>query len=362
MASCSSCKKRTTSFCYNHKCATCDDCLGTINQSISQSAIQAINPAIKCQSNCVVGNYFDWLIDGEFEWPIKCTACNRIITADQSTNQSIRLVCKHVFHRDCLTEAFTKQLETKISSQTIDLSNNLTINQSLSKLNCLTCQAVVFDQSIQPKSKLRESVYQFLTDSLGDKQTVKQSDNQAIKSPEKISQSLNHTDTPSNDSLLLSPSATEEKKSSTVNQLVNQPLKRIIQPTNQSKPTITQSNKHSFDQSVSDSNIEDERAPLINSSIKQTNEDQSINQSRQRFAGATVIDIEDKQSASQSSSQSNKHSKKPKLSSHKKQSIKNGRLIVRLIVCLMILCFLSSIGLYVAFTMNWITFPKSKGS
>ena len=97
MASCISCKKRTTSFCFVHKSALCDDCL-----------ITPKDPELsRCESNCVIRNYFDWLADGEYEWPPRCALCNRTVGNEKGVAR--RLVCKCLFHQSCLQEAFSKR-------------------------------------------------------------------------------------------------------------------------------------------------------------------------------------------------------------------------------------------------------------
>ena len=97
MASCTSCKKRTTSFCFVHKSAVCDDCI-----------VQPKDAELfRCAPNDVIRNYFDWLADGDYQWPPLCTLCDKEVPADKGV--AIRLVCKCLFHQRCLQDAFTKR-------------------------------------------------------------------------------------------------------------------------------------------------------------------------------------------------------------------------------------------------------------
>ena len=138
MASCTSCKKRTTSFCYVHKVAVCDDCIVTPR-----------DPQLsRCEANCVIRNYFDWLADGEYDFPPLCSLCNRTVTAEPAN--ALRLVCKCLFHPPCLTEALSKR-----RSDVVPLVDNR-------GLRCPTCSAALYDPHQQARTKLREQVVRFL--------------------------------------------------------------------------------------------------------------------------------------------------------------------------------------------------------
>ena len=102
MASCTSCKKRTTSFCFKHKVAVCDDCI-----------VQPLHAELVACLPCdPYGNYFDWLTSGEYEWPQRCGVCNRSVgtgEGEEAKRAVVRLVCKCLYHRGCLYEELSKK-------------------------------------------------------------------------------------------------------------------------------------------------------------------------------------------------------------------------------------------------------------
>ena len=110
MASCTSCKKRTTSFCFKHKLAVCDDC-------IAHPLHVELVPCLPCDP---YGNYFDWLTSGEYEWPQRCGVCNRSVgtgEGDEAKRAVVRLVCKCLYHRGCLYEELSKKKHGDASLQ-----------------------------------------------------------------------------------------------------------------------------------------------------------------------------------------------------------------------------------------------------
>jgi len=138
MASCVGCKKRTTSFCYVHKTSVCDDCTAL------KGAGLAAPPAVQCQPHDVIGNYFDWLADGDFTWPPRCPLCNLPLSAEPSS--VCRLVCKHTLHRDCMREHLANQLHVqRIAAKDL-------------KCPAAGCQLLLVDPATQPRTKLREAV------------------------------------------------------------------------------------------------------------------------------------------------------------------------------------------------------------
>ena len=138
MASCTSCKKRTTSFCFKHKLAVCDDCTvqplhaelvpclpcDPYGPSLSTHCVAATaqlphsSAEADCMADCrlcalcwLTGNYFDWLTSGEYEWPQRCGVCNRSVgtgEGEEAQRAVARLVCKCLYHRGCLYEELSK--------------------------------------------------------------------------------------------------------------------------------------------------------------------------------------------------------------------------------------------------------------
>lgn len=137
MSSCGGCKKRTTTFCYDHQTALCDDCIMEL-----PSVIYKPESAMQHQHNCTYGNYYDWLSSPEFERPVTCTVCNHILS--NSREQITRLVCKCMFHAHCFAE---------------HVNNN---SNSGSPLSCSKCNVAVLD-STQSQSKLRANVEAIVT-------------------------------------------------------------------------------------------------------------------------------------------------------------------------------------------------------
>jgi hypothetical protein len=118
--------------------AVCDDCI-----------VSPRDPQLsRCEPNCVIRNYFDWLADGEYDFPPHCSLCNRVITADPAN--ALRLVCKCLFHPPCITDALSKK-----RSDVVPLIDNR-------GLRCPTCNAAVYDPHLQARTKLREQVVKFL--------------------------------------------------------------------------------------------------------------------------------------------------------------------------------------------------------
>ena len=130
MSSCSSCKRRTTSFCFVHKAALCDDC------TVSPVKV------VPCRANCAIGNYFSWIADGAYEWPPRCAACQRSVPSDAQL--VTRLVCKCLYHRSCALDSLSKQLTQHRGDS--------------AALLCLACNQPVYRPATQLRSKLRESV------------------------------------------------------------------------------------------------------------------------------------------------------------------------------------------------------------
>ena len=169
-----SCKKRTTSFCYVHKASVCDDCTAS-----KCAGTLAASSAVPCAPNDVLGNYFDWcgetqlcdssaasesseglgshspllcsllcfrLADGDFSSPI-CSLCNRSIGPEASS--LVRLVCKDLFHRECLRESLARSLAGPPAL-------------SPAQLKCPSCNLALVDPNTQPRTKLREAVADFV--------------------------------------------------------------------------------------------------------------------------------------------------------------------------------------------------------
>lgn len=48
----------------------------------------------------MVGQYSEWVNDGDYDWPPKCSACSESLEGVEKP--SLRLACLHVLHADCL--------------------------------------------------------------------------------------------------------------------------------------------------------------------------------------------------------------------------------------------------------------------
>ena len=86
------------------------------------------------------------LADAEYTWPPRCNLCNRTLTADR--DGVVRLVCKDMFHRQCLHEHLSRAISTQ--------------HVATAKLQCPSCNLLLVDPATQPRTKLRESVQQFV--------------------------------------------------------------------------------------------------------------------------------------------------------------------------------------------------------
>lgn len=51
---------------------------------------------------CVVRTYSDWVIDGDYDWPPKCSICDEILQSGETAVS--RLGCLHVLHSSCLSK------------------------------------------------------------------------------------------------------------------------------------------------------------------------------------------------------------------------------------------------------------------
>ncbi|KAG0585787.1 hypothetical protein M758_2G038300 [Ceratodon purpureus] len=77
------CRKATKVYCFVHKAPVCADCVCFPEHRL-----------------CVVRTYSDWVIDGDYDWPPKCAACQAVIQ-DEDTSTT-RLGCLHNLHTSCL--------------------------------------------------------------------------------------------------------------------------------------------------------------------------------------------------------------------------------------------------------------------
>jgi len=134
MGYCSSCKTRTSSFCFVHKRHVCDNCI-----------IVPRDGGVACEANCVVRTYFDWLDDADYTWPPRCTLCNRTVTSDPVS--SLRLSCKCVLHSSCLRHMIQR---AHSADQSLDGL----------KITCPNCGAST--QTDSTSNKLLEKVYHFV--------------------------------------------------------------------------------------------------------------------------------------------------------------------------------------------------------
>ncbi|ONK64822.1 uncharacterized protein A4U43_C07F30330 [Asparagus officinalis] len=76
------CRKATRIYCFVHKVPVCGECICLPEHQI-----------------CVVKNYSDWVVNGEYDWPPDCSLCHVVIEAGAETT---RLGCLHVMHTSCL--------------------------------------------------------------------------------------------------------------------------------------------------------------------------------------------------------------------------------------------------------------------
>lgn len=83
------CRKATNLYCFVHKVPVCGECICFSEHHI-----------------CVVRTYSDWVIDGDYDWPPKCSICNEILQNGETAVS--RLGCLHVLHSSC----FSKHLQS----------------------------------------------------------------------------------------------------------------------------------------------------------------------------------------------------------------------------------------------------------
>ncbi|XP_020257712.1 zinc finger protein-like 1 homolog [Asparagus officinalis] len=76
------CRKATRIYCFVHKVPVCGECICFPEHQI-----------------CVVKNYSDWVVNGDYDWPPTCSVCNIVLVAGTDTT---RLGCLHVMHTTCL--------------------------------------------------------------------------------------------------------------------------------------------------------------------------------------------------------------------------------------------------------------------
>jgi uncharacterized membrane protein len=68
------CRKATKLYCFVHKAPVCAECVCFPEHRF-----------------CVVKTYSDWVIDGDYDWPPKCSSCEQILE-DENT-ATTRLGC-----------------------------------------------------------------------------------------------------------------------------------------------------------------------------------------------------------------------------------------------------------------------------
>eukprot|EP00246_Nothoceros_aenigmaticus_P016254 TRINITY_DN7256_c0_g1_i1.p1 TRINITY_DN7256_c0_g1~~TRINITY_DN7256_c0_g1_i1.p1 ORF type:complete len:367 (+),score=25.05 TRINITY_DN7256_c0_g1_i1:83-1183(+) len=76
------CRKATKLYCFVHKAPVCGEC-------ISEHQL------------CVVRTYSEWVIDGDYDWPTKCSLCQQAFQ-DGDAESTVRLGCLHLLHTVCL--------------------------------------------------------------------------------------------------------------------------------------------------------------------------------------------------------------------------------------------------------------------
>ncbi|XP_035540726.1 zinc finger protein-like 1 homolog isoform X3 [Juglans regia] len=78
------CRKATKLYCFVHKVPVCGECICFPEHQI-----------------CVVRTYSEWVIDGEYNWPPKCSQCQAELE-EGTGSRTTRLGCLHVLHTNCL--------------------------------------------------------------------------------------------------------------------------------------------------------------------------------------------------------------------------------------------------------------------
>eukprot|EP01108_Squamamoeba_japonica_P008950 TRINITY_DN813_c0_g4_i1.p2 TRINITY_DN813_c0_g4~~TRINITY_DN813_c0_g4_i1.p2 ORF type:complete len:255 (+),score=49.91 TRINITY_DN813_c0_g4_i1:245-1009(+) len=115
-------KKRTKTFCFDHKKAVCDSCI------VDDHAV------------CPIGTYREWLEDSEFETPV-CGVCRGALTKEKS----IRLTCFHLIHTECLDVHGAAQADSN------------------GQLQCATCQAPLIPAQFDASSPLHAKLQAHLS-------------------------------------------------------------------------------------------------------------------------------------------------------------------------------------------------------
>lgn len=77
------CHKATKLYCFVHKAPVCGECICSNEHQI-----------------CVVRTYSEWVIDGDYDWPPKCSICHEILQDGEKAVS--RLGCLHILHTSCL--------------------------------------------------------------------------------------------------------------------------------------------------------------------------------------------------------------------------------------------------------------------
>lgn len=83
------CRKATNLYCFVHKVPVCGECICSSDHKI-----------------CVVRTYSEWVLDGDYDWPPKCSLCSEVLQHGETAVS--RLGCLHVFHLSC----FSKHLQS----------------------------------------------------------------------------------------------------------------------------------------------------------------------------------------------------------------------------------------------------------
>lgn len=83
------CRKATKVYCFVHKAPVCADCICFPEHHL-----------------CVVRTYSDWVIDGDYDWPPKCCACQAVLVEEDAN--VTRLGCLHNLHTTCLESHLEK--------------------------------------------------------------------------------------------------------------------------------------------------------------------------------------------------------------------------------------------------------------
>ncbi|KAI5072569.1 hypothetical protein GOP47_0012675 [Adiantum capillus-veneris] len=79
------CRKATNLYCFVHKIPVCGECICSSDHQI-----------------CVVRTYSEWVIDGDYDWPPKCSLCSEVLQHGEIAVS--RLGCLHVFHLSCFSK------------------------------------------------------------------------------------------------------------------------------------------------------------------------------------------------------------------------------------------------------------------